>query len=117
MTETLIGNFTSAYHHYAKDAVHVPIFCLKATNNLNPGTKIKLYCGIFEVVPPESDDYHAVVDPFLSRVIKSGEYFWVMIRPGVVNHVEHTFDLRGLEPSKTEADDYDEAYDGCRNFF
>ena len=101
-----------------KDAFHVPGVLTQSREDIVPGTFVRfrhrdvaesvVACDLVDEVADRSP--HGVVDPFAPGPIKAGEMFWVLLMPGLVQNLQHVFDITGL--SDTSADEYDECK-GC----
>jgi hypothetical protein len=94
---------------FTKDAVYVPIISMLAEETLSPADKIRIHeTGCFKCT---DDQYNGIVDPFLPKDVQIGEYFWALIRPGLVDKLRHDYILPGI-PNTTKDNDYEEYY-GC----
>lgn len=128
-----------------RDAFHVPAVVMMATETLRPGDRVKFGEDIEERLEDEdwwedknskrptpqkltgayrveSYDAHAIVDPFLKKYVKKGEYFWALVFPDFVGKVTHQFETTftpvkdfaiGRSEYSVEQDD-DVVNDSCR---
>lgn len=93
-----------------RDAVHVAIIPIMAGERLEPGTKVKLTSGeAFHTT--RSNKVIGVVDPFLIAAVDQGETFWMLMSPGSVSDLRHSWN----HPEIPEETSHDEGFDpdGC----
>lgn len=94
-----------------RDAVHVAIAPMKAGTKLSPGDHVGISS---EGEATEEDTPHiGIVDPFLRKVVRPGETFWLVLYPGSVTNLRHMWDHPGLGADVAAPDDDDDD-DGCR---
>lgn len=71
-----------------RDAIHLAVVPCEAACRLEPGTKVGLLPS-----GAASDDITlervGVVDPFLQTAVRSGQRFWLWIRPATVTSLRH----------------------------
>lgn len=98
----------------ARDAVHLPVFPVKAACDLEPGQWVCIADNYTAM--PYSSKYpqlHGVVDPFLSQNVQSGQRFWLFVNPRAITSLRHTWTIPGIiddaeqMPSVIYADDCD----------
>jgi hypothetical protein len=77
-----------------RDAIHVCVAPVRAYGLILPGEKIGILpnglaapSDLFE----KEEDIVGVADPFLKDTIRDGERFYVFLRPGVVEHLRHSW--------------------------
>jgi len=124
MVEGKLGSSPSIYD--GRDAVHVAIVPATAGQPLKACQRV-VRCrddGFFRPAaePDEDDDdrlldYDGVVDPFGPMFIGEGERFWLCLRPGMVNSMQHVWDSHDfptnpklLKPTKEEAEAWMKAF-------
>jgi hypothetical protein len=103
-SESKLGSTPPA--NAARDAVHVAMIPLIASETLRPG----YHCGTL-------DGVHAtmfakatgIVDPFLDGSVKEGERFWLCLYPGTVTSIRHDWTHPAIpsikEPGYVRPDD------------
>ncbi len=77
-----------------RDAVHVSVMTVQMANKcwLEAGDKVCFTNdSLEEVYQTDGEKYHAIVDPFWSGV---GSWVNIILRPGFVKNMRHTFDLQ-----------------------
>jgi hypothetical protein len=99
-----------------KDAAHSATVMVTSDTQLFPGTKVKFKDNAFTQVSYDhhtSQDYHAIVDPFIPGFVTTGVHFWVIIRPDLVDKLTHNFDLKikGLKEIEPPEPAYDPTLD------
>lgn len=76
-----------------RDAVHVAVIACEAGEDLRPGQPVVIQAGkaVRTVAPSSYAIGYAigVVDPFLGAIVKEGETFWLMIKPGTITSLMH----------------------------
>lgn len=70
-----------------RDAVHVAVIGVVATESLRPGEKI----SVIGTRLAERDEPNAVVDPFLQQAVQKGEYFWAFMNPRRITDLRHAW--------------------------
>ncbi len=92
----------------ARDAVHVPIILLQATERFSPGEHFKIEAGNQAIkVSGRKAGGLGIVDPFINRDIGRGEYFYGCLYPNTVVGMVHKWvhpDLPDECPYSTEED-------------
>ena len=97
-----IGQTTDNIQHRGlRDAFHVPVVLVSSERPITPGERVRFTDEEFnEVVPCDSrEDSHAVADPYLDpdvQAIPSGTLFWVMLNPGMVTDLIHSYSIRQI---------------------
>jgi hypothetical protein len=73
-----------------KDAIHTPIVSVRAAEFIEPGE----WCSLNEHNEAVSSNHKGlgVADPFLTKGIRTGEYFWLCVNPQKVGNVSHMWD-------------------------
>jgi hypothetical protein len=93
-----------------RDAVHVAIFPAMASEPLNPGDKVSLIGGYYAESSEKPD---GVVDPFLSGPIGKGDRFWLLLNPGAVTDLRHSWTHPSIPDEELDEDESEDNYDGC----
>lgn len=72
-----------------RDAIHVCIAPVVAAEDLKPGTRVGLTYGNRAISTKE----HAIgiVDPFLTESVKEGQMFYLLLFPGTVTSLRHSW--------------------------
>lgn len=95
----MLGKTPSAVN--LKDAVHVAIISVVVGDCLSPGDPIR-----FDVhgraIKSGQNDCFGFVDVFASDDLSIGDKVWCMVRPDLVQTVEHTWDCEFDVPSQVE---------------
>lgn len=81
-----------------RDAVHVAVNPITATQRLRRGQRIKVVNRV-ETVPSKADeDYTGIVDPYLDKpVVNEGETFYLWLRPGSITSLVHSWTHKDLD--------------------
>jgi hypothetical protein len=66
-----------------RDAIHLAVNPTKAKQNLRPGQDVGIDGTINNPV--------GIVDPFLKRPVKEGEWFWLVVYPRQINSLRHVW--------------------------
>lgn len=74
-----------------KDAIHVAIVSVRAAKPISPSSKVNLNSDR-EAVATSSDDFAGVADPWRSKPIYRGDWFWLLLGQDAVPNVQHTWD-------------------------
>lgn len=72
-----------------RDAIHVAIAPVVASEILPPGCKIAFVEGSQELVCGAREKSIGVVDPFLTEEVKKGQKFWMFLYPNTVTGMRH----------------------------
>jgi hypothetical protein len=77
----------------ARDAIHVAIAPVIAAHDIEPGTHVGVCdCMASPVHLPKI----GILDPYIGRTIKAGERVWLLLQPGTVNKLRHTWEHQSL---------------------
>ena len=68
-----------------RDAIHLAVIPVKAAEALNPGENVTLNGST------TNGDLIGIVDPFLPRVIREGETFWLILYPRTITNLRHSW--------------------------
>jgi hypothetical protein len=71
-----------------RDAIHIAVVPVVATEILRPGQDIRLVQGSFEWVEGAEDGI-GIVDPFLKAAVDEGQRFWMFLYPGTITSLRH----------------------------
>jgi len=83
-----------------RDAVHVAIVPavykdLDGYDTL-PSSKVK-FAEDGSVYDTDAPDWEGIIDPFTPHMVSSGQKVWILMRPGAVKHLRHTWQHVSLE--------------------
>lgn len=70
-----------------RDAIHLFVIPMVATQTLKPGQDVGVVPGGAE----DSDDPVGIVDPFLKMNVKKGQMFWLVIFPRKITSLRHVW--------------------------
>jgi hypothetical protein len=87
-----IGHFLDSNENHNRDAIHVPIMPVVASEELSPGEKIVVKpMGNYFVASKVTGKAKAVgvVDPYLPRNAQAGEKFYAWVKPATVHKLWH----------------------------
>jgi hypothetical protein len=70
----------------AKDAIHIAIAPVTAAEKLSPGDHVGLNA---DGLATEMAEPIGVVDPFLKKVVRPGEKFWLLLYPNTITALRH----------------------------
>ena len=76
-----------------KDAVHVAVLPIEAGADLRPGDHIGIKEGKARVLA----DSVGIVDPFLEKNVRAGEWFWLMLYPRTITSLRHEWTHPSIE--------------------
>lgn len=79
-----------------RDAVHIAMAPVIASHNLLPGSRVKLDSNGEAMWT--SIDPIGIVDPFLQEPVKQGDRFWLMLFPGTITGLRHTWSHPAFTP-------------------
>lgn len=71
-----------------RDAIHIAVAPVTASESLNPGEGIRFISGQSEIVESTSEPI-GVVDPFLKGSVYKGQRFWMFLNPGSITSLRH----------------------------
>lgn len=99
-----------------RDAVHVAIAPVVASEKLSPGDHIGLLAN--GEAAEVSQTHIGVVDPFLKKVVKKGERFWMLLYPGTITGLRHEWTHPAFEAAEKAAtnSDREQSEQWLRNF-
>lgn len=89
-----------------RDAVHVAVLPIEASQRLLPGARVGVVGGKASL---SAKTFVGIVDPFLKEAVKEGEYFWLMLYPRTITSLRHVWEhpdiqeAPGLEPVDQKA--------------
>jgi hypothetical protein len=75
-----------------RDAIHIAVAPVIATETMNPGTYIG-FCGegLEEVSPCEPAMSVGIADPFLQKTIRPGDRIWMFLHPNTITSLKHNW--------------------------
>jgi hypothetical protein len=85
----------------SRDAVHIAIAPVEATEKLFPGQGVSLLEGGATRVAA-SADWDGIVDPFLTTPVFPGQRFWMWMRPGSITSLRHEWTHPAFKPSASQ---------------
>jgi len=92
-----------------RDAIHLAVLPAVAGTTLRAGEPVEMKDGCAQ---PGDEDSLGIVDPFLTDVVRSGQRFWMVLRPRLVTSLRHVWSHPAFpdetESSSTDNDDTDE---------
>lgn len=74
-----------------RDAIHIAIAPVTATEKLYPGQGIDFARHLAPNGVRKSDAPHGIVDPFLTQPVFPGERFWMFMMPGSITSLRHAW--------------------------
>lgn len=75
----------------SRDAIHVAIVPMKAYQDLDPGEHVGIIEGHLEVAGVTNSPI-GIVDPFLTKMVKEGQSFWLFLYQGTVTSLRHEWE-------------------------
>ncbi len=74
--------------HERRDAIHIAIAPVIAAEMLQPGEHVGplvtgRFCGVSDPI--------GIVDPFLSDPVEEGQTFWLLLYPGTITSLRHSW--------------------------
>lgn len=95
VTQNSIGKILSSDSQAERDAIHIAVIPVEASEDLNPGQHIGYKEG-----KTINSDYIGVIDPFLTSVLK-GQRCYIFLYPNTITSLRHvwTHPLIGDEKS------------------
>lgn len=85
-----------------RDAIHIAIAPVEATEKLMPGQGINLVEGDnTRVKSARGGTWSGIVDPFLQAPVLRGERFWMWMRPGSITSLRHEWTHPAFGPEVT----------------
>jgi hypothetical protein len=73
-----------------RDAIHLAVAPVVASEYLSPGSWIRIEEGI--AYPCPRNTAHGIVDPFLARGPECDESFWFIMKPREVRSLRHVWE-------------------------
>lgn len=74
-----------------RDAIHVAVFPVKASENLHPGDHVVINPA-GEAEWTTSGDGIGIVDPFITGKISRGDRFWLLVYPRQITSLRHVWE-------------------------
>jgi hypothetical protein len=78
-----------------RDAIHLAVEPIRATQKLYPGQDVGLVAGGAGV----TDNPIGIVDPFLKTPVLAGEWFWLVLYPRQITSLRHVWEHPAFEPT------------------
>lgn len=86
-----------------RDAVHVAIAPVEATEKLFPSQGVALVDGDqSKVKSASSENWTGIVDPFLTQAVYPGQRFWMWMRPGSITSLRHEWTHPALDGASSD---------------
>ena len=73
-----------------RDAIHLAVEPVEATQAFRPGEWVKIIDG--KAYPSPAATAHGIVDPFLPRMVGTCERFWFIMKPRMVTSLRHVWE-------------------------
>lgn len=88
-----------------RDAVHVAIAPVVASQDLSPGDHVGLRWDNGRACYASAGDDYAIgiVDPFLTKRVKEGETFWLCLYPSTTTSLRHVWTHPAFQAKLPEA--------------
>lgn len=103
-----------------RDATHIAVIKCEAVEELLPSQGVYIHCSYSgEYQAWRSNDYGrpkvGIVDPFLAKKVNVGDYFLVVLTPGTVTGLRHTWSHPTIGDEVVEKEEEDSGWgDECR---
>jgi hypothetical protein len=98
-----VGQLIADKDRARRDAIHVAVAPARAAHELNPGERVGFVTkGDTEMVGHGILGTHGIVDPFLTKPVKAGEWFWLFLYPDTTTSLKH-FWSHPLYPKENES--------------
>lgn len=94
-----------------RDAIHIAVVPMVAGEGLAPGDRVFVSDGAAFGAGPGANGI-GIVDPFLKRHLKKDDKFWLIMNPGTVANLRHTWTSAAL-PDESKEPQEEEYYDEC----
>lgn len=76
-----------------RDAIHIAVYPIQAAERLQPGNHVFINAdGNAEWTDIKCADGVGIVDPFLTRQVKAGEWFWLLVYPRQITSLRHVWE-------------------------
>lgn len=82
-----------------RDAIHLAVIPIQAPYPVLPGQHVN---SLGRIVGPYSSEAVGIVDPFVTREIEKGEWFWLVIYPRKITSLRHVWSHPAF-PEESEA--------------
>ena len=104
MSEPKIGELLPAYEDAARDAVHIAVAPVIATERLAPGQHIAFVEAGNTTHVCAAGAHVGIVDPYLKKHVRQGEAFWMHLYPGTITSLRHNWTHSAFEAETSSAD-------------
>ena len=91
-----LGNLISGGE--SRDAIHLAVDPIEAAQTLSPGDHVVIKEGK-AVRAPGIGKGLGIVDPFLTDVVKKGDWFWLVVYPRTITTLHHVWEHPGFPDS------------------
>lgn len=89
-----------------RDAIHLGVEPVIAGERLNPGERIAFFDGdtttAFSEDPMSTGPAIGIVDPFLTKAVRKGERFWLVVLPRQITSLRHVWTHPSFAPAEFE---------------
>lgn len=72
-----------------RDAIHLAVLPVRAYYGLEPGAEIEVIDGWAS--NPKNGKGMGIVDPFLTKSVVKGEWFWMVLKPRLITSLRHVW--------------------------
>lgn len=84
-----------------RDAIHIAVAPVTASQDLDPGDHVALVAGTDETVYWDNGEGPTgIVDPFLTNTVKKGQRFWLFLYPNTITGLRHIWTHPAFTTSK-----------------
>lgn len=108
MSDVKLGQLIT--EEVSRDAIHIAIIPVRATEILRPGQHVGLQSGSELFVGKKFKPHVGIVDPFLTRPVKKDDIFYLCLYQNTITGMRHTWEHpsfnrpKDIIPIKTETD-------------
>lgn len=82
-----LGNVIDEFQK--RDAIHLAVEPVIASTDMDPGTHVTVKDGF--AYPVDQSQGVGIVDPFLAKMIKKGQRFWLILYPRTIQSLRHVW--------------------------
>lgn len=96
-----------------RDAIHVAVVPVVASEDLEPGRRVGLIPGTLRAYRPVEEIGIGIVDPFLRSPVVAGQRFWLLLDPGTATNLRHEWEHPGIDSVEGDEDESVRCYKDC----